>query len=154
DLGDRVALHKIGPLRVNGLRRWRAGGKSQVQRQVGHIKRPPVEAESGTRWEQQPLRYAVFIDAIEVAQLGKNLSGGIDNDDLVLLVGRDPDVILTIDPYTIGAVDAVDQYLGLTGDGIVGLPVGNRDLYDLVIGGVCNQHCRSIDVELDPIRPK
>src|SRR5215469_12055692 len=77
DLGDRVALHKIGPLRVNGLRRWRAGGKSQVQRQVGHIKRPPVEAESGTRWEQQPLRYAVFIDAIEVAQLGKNLSGGI-----------------------------------------------------------------------------
>src|SRR5437870_2362800 len=51
----------------------------------------------------------------EVAQLRDRATGWVDNDDLVGLVRRHPEIVVLIDDQAVGAVDAV---LGLARGGI------------------------------------
>src|SRR6184192_3364394 len=44
ELRDRVALDLIGPLGIDRLNIWR-DGHSQIEGQIGHIERPPIETE-------------------------------------------------------------------------------------------------------------
>src|SRR5215831_1726359 len=87
-LGDAVALDLGRPLRV-----YRLGDadRGEIQLQIGHEQPFAVLAEGGARRKQQAARYAVLADAVEVAELGDRLAGGVDHHDLVRLVGRDPD---------------------------------------------------------------
>ena len=77
ELRDRVALDLIGPLGIDRLNIWR-DGQSQIEGQIGHIERPPIETERRACREQQPLRDAVLVDAVEIAELGENLAGLVD----------------------------------------------------------------------------
>ena len=71
-LRDRVALDLIGPLGIDRLNIWR-DGQSQIEGQIGHIERPPIETERRACREQQPLRDAVLVDAVEIAELARTL---------------------------------------------------------------------------------
>ena len=72
ELRDRVALDLIGPLGIDRLNIWR-DGQSQIEGQIGHIERPPIETERRACREQQPLRDAVLVDAVEIAELARTL---------------------------------------------------------------------------------
>src|SRR5207237_8927180 len=76
-LRDRVALDLIGPLGIDRLNIWR-DAQLKIEGQIGHIERPPIETERRACREQQPLRDAVLVDAVEIAELGENLAGLVD----------------------------------------------------------------------------
>src|SRR5438445_11153840 len=50
------------------------------------------------------------VDPAEVAQLRHHATGWVENDDLVGLVRRHPEVVVLVDDQAIGAVDAVHEY--------------------------------------------
>src|ERR1043166_9813930 len=88
DLGHSPVLDLGGPGRVNRHVGGIAGANAQIQREVRYEQRLLVAAESRTGRKQQALWGAVINEPVEVAQLGDNLSGVVDDDDLVRLVGR------------------------------------------------------------------
>src|SRR5579871_1284671 len=100
----RVALDLQGPVRID---RRVGAGVGQIQRQVRDIERMAVLAESRARRKQKAPGDAVAVDAVEVAELGDHLRHDlaadrvfrlrIDDDDLVFLIGADPDVAVLVD---------------------------------------------------------
>src|ERR1043166_2539994 len=94
------------PLRVHRLSE---AEESQVEREIRNIERFPIRAKRGACWEEQAMRHAILVHAGEIAELGDRLAGLVDDDDLVRLVGRGPDIVMRVDDDAIGAVDAVDE---------------------------------------------
>src|SRR5271154_2893512 len=88
-------------------------------------------------------------DTAEVAQLGDGLSGGVDYDNLIALIGRDPEIVVVVDEQAIGPVDAVGKYRRRAGR-------CSRDgnLYDGVVASIRDEHCVLVLVESEPVRAK
>src|SRR5438067_13338250 len=101
---DGVGSHLRGPLRVHGVE----AEESEVEGEVGHEEGIAGEDEAGG--EEEPVGFRVSLEPVEVAELADHLSGGVDDDDLVALVGADPDVVRFVDDEAVGAVDAVRQH--------------------------------------------
>jgi len=138
-LRDLVALDLQCPGRVDR----RLGARlRQVQHQVGHVEGRAVLAKGQARREQKPAHDAVLIDAAEVAEL--------DDDDLGLLVGANPDVVAAIDPDPVRRVDAGDEDRCLPGGAIA----VHRNLNDLMKRGVGHEQDRAVAIELDAVRPE
>src|SRR6185437_3780395 len=102
-----VGLNLVRVVRNDGLG---ARGEAQIEREVADDEGAPVRTEGRARREEQALRHAIPVDAVEIAELGERLAGGINDDDLVALIGADPDIALAVDSDAIGAVDAVGQH--------------------------------------------
>src|SRR5438093_2424125 len=59
--------------------------------------------------ERESSRPPPSVDPAEVAQLRHHATGWVENDDLVGLVRRHPEVVVLVDDQAIGAVDAVHE---------------------------------------------
>ena len=70
--GIQIVLDPLLASRLDRLNIWR-DGQSQIEGQIGHIERPPIETERRACREQQPLRDAVLVDAVEIAELARTL---------------------------------------------------------------------------------
>src|SRR5262249_55670604 len=77
---------------------------------IGYEKKVAVLAEGGTCRKQQTLGHAV-LKAVEVAEFGNGLAGGVYHHDLIGLIGRYPKVIGAVENESVGTVDAVREHL-------------------------------------------
>ena len=96
------------------------------------------------------MSYAILIDAVEITQLRDNCAGLIDDNDLIFLIGADPDVVLAVDRDPIRRVDAGNEDRGSSRTAIV--VHGNLD--DLMRCRICYKQYRVLTIELDTIRSK
>src|SRR5450432_1801738 len=101
DTRNRIALDLGGPLRVD---RFHKPDDPKIKRQIRNIEEVSVLAEVRTGWEKQTARHPGFVDAVEIAELRDRLAGRVDNDDLVGLISRDPEVVVRIYHEDIGSV--------------------------------------------------
>src|ERR1700730_17138503 len=74
--------------------------------------RPPADASCR---KQKPARNAVLINPPEIAKLGDHLADLVDDDDLVLLIGADPDIVVPVDHDAVRGVDPGDEDRWRTG---------------------------------------
>ena len=63
-----------------------------------------VVAEGQARREKQTAYDAIIIYSIKIAKLRDHLAGLVDNDDVVFLIGADPEIVLAIDCNPVGSV--------------------------------------------------
>lgn len=129
DPRDGVVLGLRSPLRVD--RHVRRVEQPKIERQVRDVEEVSVFAEVGARRKYQSVRHAGFIETVEIAELGDRLAGRINDDDLIGLVGRDPDIVVRIEHEAVGAVDAVDEHRGRSR-----AAGGHRNLDDRVVAGI------------------
>src|SRR5215470_2190437 len=92
----------------------------------------------------------ILINTIEVTELRNDLPSSIDNDDFVCLIRRRPDVVVFVDDDSIGAVNAVDEDRWFPSASVE----VHRNLNDLVIPCIRNEHCGTGIVELDTVGAK
>src|SRR5215510_8093057 len=142
-LRDSEAFHLGNPLRIDRLHQLE---QPQIERQIGHVNDPLVPAEYKARRKEQAARRAVPGDAIEVAKLGDGLAGRVDDDDLVRLVRRHPDVVVLVDGEPISTVDAVHEDYRRPG-----ASAAHRNPDDLIVAGIRNKQSSSSLVELETI---
>src|SRR5215472_13589597 len=93
---------------------------------------------------------AIVINAIEVAEFRNHLPSPINNDDLVCLIRCCPDVVVSVDDNSVCSADAVDEYPWFAGASVE----VHRNLNDLVIPCIRNEHCGTGIVELDTVGAK
>src|SRR2546423_8107827 len=122
---ERVGPDLRRPLRVDRVE----AEETEVEGEVGHEQR--IAGEDEARWEEEAVGLGVPLEAVEVAELGDDLPGVVDDDDLVALVGAHPEVVLLVDDEAVRSVDAVGEDGGETaGRSAV------DDLNDGVVAGV------------------
>ena len=126
----------------------RHAGKGQVQREIGDVEPALVRAELDARRKQQALDRAVTGNAVEIALFRHDPATRIDDNDLVTLIGRDPEVIVRVDREPVRAIEAGRERHTRTGAAIC----LHGNLHDRVVGGVQGEQGRSPVVELDPVR--
>src|SRR5262249_41090639 len=131
DLGHGPVLDLSRPGRIYRHVVEIFGGDAQIEREVGHVQRLPVAAESGTRRKEQALWCAVIDESFEIAKLSDDLAGLVADDDLVRVVGRPPQIVVTVDNEPVRAVDAVDE------DGrCARRAAAHRNLHDRVVARI------------------
>ena len=87
------------------------------------------------------------VDAVEIAELGDHLAGLVDDDDLVFLIGANPNVVVAVDHDPVRGVDAGAENRRRSGAAVV----IHRDLNDLMKGGVGDEQDRALIIELDAV---
>ena len=131
DLGHGPVLDLSRPGRIDRHVGGIIGGDAQIEREVGYEQRLLVAAEIGSCRKKQALGRAIIDEFVEIAKLSDNLAGLVDDDDLVRLVGRHPQIVVTVDHEPVRAVDAVDE------DGWRAVrAAAHRNLHDRVVAGV------------------
>jgi hypothetical protein len=108
----------------------------------------PISVEGQACREQQAAHDALLVDAPEVSELGDHFPGLVDDDDLVLLIGADPQVVIVVNRDPVRCIDAGDEDRRLAG-GVVRV---HRNLDDLMKRGVGDEHDRAGVVEFDTVR--
>src|SRR6266849_7523302 len=102
---DRVALYLQRPWRID---RGLCPREGQEQGQVRHVQSFAVQAEGQARREQEAAHQAAFADAVEIAKLRDHLAGLVEHDDVVFLIGADPEIVVVVDRNPVRRVDAGD----------------------------------------------
>ena len=147
DLGHGPVLDLSRPGRIDRYVLGLAGRYAQIKREVGYVQRLLVAAESGTRRKKQALGRAVIDESVEIAKLSDDLAGLVDDDDLVRLVGRHPEIVVTVEHKPVRTVDAVDE------DGRrAGRAAAHWNLHDRVVTGVSDEQDVLSLVEAEAIR--
>jgi len=135
-----------GPAGIDRDRRH--ASKGQVKCEIGDVEPALVRAELNTRRKQQALDRAVTGNAVEIALFRHDPATRIDDNDLVTLIGRDPQVVVRVHREPIGAIEAGRERHTRTGAAIC----LHGNLHDRVVSGVQGEQGRSPVVELDPVR--
>ena len=89
------------------------------------------------------------IDAVEVAELGDDAAGRIDDDDLVGLVRRDPQIVARVDDEAVGAVDRVHEHFGRARR--AGRSVRQRNAHDRVVARIGDEQRRCVAIEREAV---
>ena len=118
-LGNRVVLDLECPRRVD--RRLGHSCERQVERDVRHVEEFLVGTEHRTGREEQTADRAVLTDAVEIAALGNDFRKRVaeridrvrvDDVDLVLLIGDDPEITAAVDGDAVRRIDPGGQNFG------------------------------------------
>ena len=136
-MGPPVAAISTNPQERLVIRKWRERIRCS----------PPLGNVPANGREQQPAHNTFRIDTLEVVELSNHLPGLVYNDDLVLLIGADPDIIVGVNHDPVRGVDAGDED-GRRAGGAIGI---HRELDDLMIRGVGDEHDGALVVELDAV---